>query len=343
LPIPEENPLKAFCAVFFEQREHCFWQDGEMHRSARGVYECFANIRFDSNELDQCIVEIDKSVSIADNPILKLVRFKGQKKSLPKLRLDIPGGIWNAFIGKLRTLYLVRGANKFYLKRNKYIAQELHNSLQWKIQTGIMTGVLVSKIREIFLRELFSAVDNPPLNKFFTMQQSTIQSKAFTYVRELIHSCLGNLLLSLFRSTAESSQDCLRKAKIDWIGNTEIDEISEKLSLERNAADYEDGDEGDVADAFNKLLGRLGATVRKLLRETPFEFDGSEMTISQYFDAMAVKWDGKIESGNGKTNGALLAEAKADADAQMAEFLTEIADKDVQQFLADNAPKVAEP
>jgi hypothetical protein len=344
--IPEENPIQVFCDVMFVKKEHRSFAVDVGEKSYRGgnVYKLFTNTKFDSDALSRCTVEDGTIVSNKNNPFVAVLKHKKNAHySFPKLRLDVPAMAWNAFIDKLRIFCVVNGANEFCVKRNEYIYNTLCNSHQWTMQVGIMTGALASKVRGVFLRELSVTVDNPPLNKFFTVQQSTIRSKAFPYVRVLIYLYLRRLQGELSESAAESSQDRLRRAEIDNMNNGQIAVLSEQLSLEGNATAYEDEDAKNVVAAFNQLLKRLEATLRKLLREMPFDFDGTEMTILQYFDATAAEWDGMTESGNGKTNGALLAEAKANADAGMAEFLAEVADNDVQQFLANNAPEVAEP
>jgi hypothetical protein len=335
--IPEKNPLKTFCDAMFAKKE-C----GSFAVSVEGVtyrgncaYDLLAKMRFDCAKLKYYIINNYGILYPKDSPFLTILKCgRVADFDLPKLRSYTRGEVWNAFVDKLLKLHVIRGADELYAKRNKYIHGKLRDSFQWEIQSGIITGALVSKIRGVFLREFSDAVDNPPLNKFFTVQQSTIQSKTFSYVRELIYFWQEGLFRRLLESAAESAQDWLREAVI---GDATIDAGCRDLSLERNATAYEDGDKENVNNAFNQLLRRLVATARKLLAEMPFEFDGSEMTLLQYFDAMAAEWDGMTERGNGKKNGDLLAEAKACRDAGMAEFLAEIADESVQKFLADNA------
>jgi hypothetical protein len=167
-----------------------------------------------------------------------------------------------------------------------------------------------------FLKALDDAASRTPLCDFFAARESTRREEViFSFVLMQIVGLLENLRNNLKKSATMTLVERLALASSDEISESIFTEFIAGLALKARDPKIQIPKD-DILGALNQLLGRLDATVRKALVETPsdfvIKFDSSgnpehteEMTMAQFFDAIEKQWSEEHSGEVGATSGEL--------------------------------------
>jgi hypothetical protein len=328
LSIPMENPLKKLCDEIFENLElyYALNQNGR-NFSGPTNHAMLVQIEFDGDAVSRLLASRQNDDNAVVNiDICDLFGVKSYGMKCPFItEKGISGKRWNAFVTKLIQFIKLRetiaGIEKAYGGRNKFIMNSLTKSFNSRNYNENFATMLAEKVAAAFSRALEGILSRPPVSKYFAVEKlPTYERTILSFIRNRINFQLGDLQGGLASSATVPIQGLL-----DFVTDDEFDkDFFTELPLKVVCGDEPEEDERNKTESeFNRLLGGLGATVRKLLLVTPFDFvlewsEGfpkrvEEMTILRYFEILNKQWSEITPVEGGETNGALLEKAEVSA------------------------------